>query len=440
MAAFNYMIQAPDMGQQAWSGFERGFALSEAQRQRQAEEQKAQALAAQQAQNQRIQQGFVDKLASGQYPTMADLLQYQQTIDPARIKEMQPLFDQMGKQPMQEKLSRGIQFLSAVKMGQPDTAKGVVQFEIDAARNGGDEQLARYWEGVQRSVDASPTAAFGGVAAMVGMIPGGKEALASILEENKSRADIASTEATTEKTRVETAGIRATTPWTIANLKSQIDDRANRFGLDRDRLQSDIEMKLMDYGQKQLPESSQKIVNESAVGAVTATQGAARSNDLAGRLEALGGGYGAFGGMAEWWAKSTGNQDAMTQARTEYTALRNKLAMGQLPPGPATDKDIELVMKGFPPETADAKYLAKFLRAQANIQAAEAAFEDTKAQWVNEVGFLGKPKKDVVIGGVRVPAGTTLAEFWAKNGSGMTKKQNAASAMSRYSKYATEGQ
>jgi hypothetical protein len=173
MAAFNYMIQAPNMEQQAWAGFERGFALNEAQRQRQMQE------------------------------------QYQQTIDPARIKEMQPLFDQMGKQPMQEKLSRGIQFLSAVKMGQPDTAKGIVQFEIDAARNGGDEQLARYWEGVQRSVDASPTAAFGGVAAMVGMIPGGKEALASILEENKSRADIASTEATTEKTRAETGKIGA---------------------------------------------------------------------------------------------------------------------------------------------------------------------------------------------------------------------------------------
>jgi hypothetical protein len=440
MAAFNYMIQAPDMGQQAWAGFERGFALNEAQRKRQAEEQQAQALAAQQAENQRIQSEFYDKIARDESPNLADVMRYQQTLPPEQIKAMQSTFDQLPKQAQQAELSFGAQALAAIKSGQFDTAKGIFQQKADAARNGGNEQLARYFEGMVRTVDVAPNAAASSIMTQMAVVPGGKEAIDSVLKVNAQPSEIASTEATTDLNRAKAAEVRATTPWTIANLKSQIEDRANRYGLDRDRLQSEVEMKLMDYGQKPLPESSQKIVNESAIGAVTANQSAARSNDLAGRLEALGGGYGAFGGMAEWWAKSTGNQDAMSQARTEYVALRNKLAQGSLPPGPATDKDVELVMKGFPPETADAKYLAKFLRAQANIQAAEAAFEDTKAQWVNEVGFLGKPKKDVVIGGVRVPAGTTLAEFWAKNGGGMTKKQNAASAMSRYSKYATEGQ
>ncbi len=195
MAAFNYMIQAPDMGQQAWAGFERGFALNEAQRKRQAEEQQAQALAAQQAQNQRIQSEFYDKIARNESPNLADVMRYQQTLPPEQIKAMQASFDQLPKQAQQSELSFGAQALAAIKSGQLDTAKGIFQQKADSARNGGNEQLARYFEGMVRTVDVAPNAAASSIMTQMAVVPGGKEAIESVLKVNQAPAELAKAEA-----------------------------------------------------------------------------------------------------------------------------------------------------------------------------------------------------------------------------------------------------
>jgi hypothetical protein len=195
MAAFNYMIQAPDMGQQAWAGFERGFALNEAQRQRQMQEQQAQALAAQQAENQRIQSEFYDKIARDEAPNLADVMRYQQTLPPEQIKAMQSTFDQLPKQAQQAELSVGAQALAAIKSGQFDTAKGIFQQKADSARNGGNEQLARYFEGMVRTVDVAPNAAASSIMTQMAVVPGGKDAIESVLKVNQAPAELAKAEA-----------------------------------------------------------------------------------------------------------------------------------------------------------------------------------------------------------------------------------------------------
>lgn len=438
---FNYMIQTPDIGNRFMGGFEQGFALNQLQRKAQEEERARQAAEMQAAENQRIQREYYQKVRD-RTVTMADTMMMQQTLNPDLLKSMQPTFEQQTKDEQSRTLGLYGQIAAALANGDGAVAEQLAMGEAESLRNGGDEQRAKSWEVVAKTAKTNP--AFGETIAypLISSIPGGKEVVEKILAARAARIEESKTKAETGKIQAETKAIQEKTPWDIANVQSQINERSGRLGLDRDKLQTDVEMKLQELGAKQtsLSESAQKIVNESAVNGVAAQQSAARANDLAGRLEAMGGGYGAAAGMAEWLARATGSQDALSQARTEYTLLRNKLAANMLPPGAASDKDIQLVMSGFPPETADAKYLAKFLRAQANVQAAEAAFEETKAQWVNEVGYLGKPKRDVVIDGVQVPAGTTLASYWAKNGKGLAKKQNAAAAMSRYSKYVTEGQ
>lgn len=198
-----------------------------------------------------------------------------------------------------------------------------------------------------------------------------------------------------------------------ANLTSQIGERAGRLALDRDKLTSEVQLRLTELQQKAgtLPDDARKIVNDATVASVAAEQSAGQMTDLADRLEKEGGGFGAFGTAAEWVKGATGNQGAMTQMRQEYVRLRNSAALKMLPPGPASDKDIQVAMKGFPPETADAAYLASFLRGMAKMQQRDAVAEGARAEWVNAVGHSGKPKTDIAIDGVQVPAGTSFTDF-----------------------------
>lgn len=190
-----------------------------------------------------------------------------------------------------------------------------------------------------------------------------------------------------------------------------------------------------------LSESGLKIVNESATNAINAEQLASRNLNLASELEKMGGGYGAATSFAEWFKQSTGNQGAMTALRQEYTRLRNSQAIKSLPPGPATDKDIQLALKGFPPENADSKVISSFLRGVAKLNQIEAVTEGAKSEWVNSVGSLGRSKRDIDIGGTMVPAGTTFVEFARqfvdKKAENLGKEQGQANVGSRsYMKYA----
>ena len=48
-----------------------------------------------------------------------------------------------------------------------------------------------------------------------------------------------------------------------------------------------------------------------------------------------------------------GNENKVSELRQQYRAIRNTAALGGLPPGAASDKDIEMAMSGFPTDTAN---------------------------------------------------------------------------------------
>ncbi|EPL5830117.1 hypothetical protein PC907_004002, partial [Acinetobacter baumannii] len=124
---------------------------------------------------------------------------------------------------------------------------------------------------------------------------------------------------------------------------------------------------------------------------------------------------------------SNDDQNAMIR---EYTRLRNSEAIKSLPPGPATDKDIELALKGLPPETADSTTITSFLRGYAKLNQRDAAYKQMQAEWVNQVGNMGSTKRDVEVLGVKVPAGTTFNGYATKN-IGKALKHQANQAVDR---------
>lgn len=428
---FDYTIQTPDIFKNVAQGYEYGVALTQRERERQQQEMLAQQQAQEQARIRQIQQEYMNNPR----PDTGAALRFLSTLPPEQAKIAAGLIEKMPAEVQKQNLGYGVQMLAATRAGDFATVKSIAQERAAAARNAGDENAARIFDFAAENAGKDPKRDERALLAGLVQYPGGVEAVNALgvaaklpgeVRKGMAEAQTAEIIASTERD-VRMAGVR--------NIQSQIDDRANRYNLDRDRLQSEVESKLMDLQNKGLSDSAQKIINDSAVKTVAAAQSAEQATTLAEKLEALGGGSGVASRVSEWIRQSTGNQDEMSAARSEYSRIRSSLVQGLLPPGPATDKDVALVMQGFPPDTADAAYVAKFLRSMARVQRAESAFEETKAEWVNSVGYLGKPRQDVQIGGVTVPAGTTLAQFWRKNGKQLIDDAQAQSALSKYSKY-----
>ena len=237
----------------------------------------------------------------------------------------------------------------------------------------------------------------------------------------KSAADAALAKAQAEAARIkalyaeriEIAGLNKTN-WDIKNLDSQIRDRSEKLNLDRQTTQATVAEKLSSIQARlaDIPEGARKLINESSTLAATSKQAATQYNDLANRILSAEGGKGSFTTASEWFAKSLGQQDAWTQIRNEYTRVRNSVAIKSLPPGVATDKDIELALKGIPPENANSATLASFLRGSAKLQDIDSSINNAKTDWLSQNnGLLTRAKGTFIAGDYATKPGETFNDF-----------------------------
>lgn len=422
----NYQLNVQSPFEAALSGFKIGATIADVAAQRQQQEIQRQQQEAELARRQQLQTQ-VSALMQNPNPSARDFTNVAMLLPKAEADSMRANWDTLSKDRQENELRFGGQVMSAFSANQPQIGIQLLRERATAERNAGREGQAKAYETWAQMAEVSPQSAQKTIGIMLAGVPGGDKVLTSSIQALKAPAEIRKEEALGTREELVTANTptrlaleNTQTAANIRNLDSQIADRAGRLVLDRDRLkldrdklQSDVELKLFELNQKgtQLDGSATKIVNDSAVAAVGSEQAAGRMLDLASRLEQQGGGYGTASGINAWIRNATGNQDAWTQTRQEYVRLRNTQAIKSLPPGPATDRDIELALKGFPPENADARTVASFLRGMAKMAQYEAVAESAKAEWVNSVGSLGRATRDIDIGGVQVPKGTTYVDF-----------------------------
>lgn len=203
--------------------------------------------------------------------------------------------------------------------------------------------------------------------------------------------------------------------WAAQTANEQADLAIKRSGLDleRDKLASGIQLELekLDRSGTQLDPGGRQAVNAAVGESVSAQALADRMNNLADRLHGTSMSSGWMSAARESFKGAFGSQDPVSGLRSEYNQLVNQQAVKNLPPGPASDKDILLAKQGFPPPSANAAYLESFLRGMAKMQTAVAASSDRKANWIAANGSLAPTRRDMDVGGVQVPAGTTFNEF-----------------------------
>lgn len=59
-----------------------------------------------------------------------------------------------------------------------------------------------------------------------------------------------------------------------------------------------------------------------------------------------------------------------------------------MPPGPATDRDIEMAKAPFPTEKSDPKYVADWLGAVSRLQQKKAEYAEFKADFISKNGTV----------------------------------------------------
>jgi hypothetical protein len=212
--------------------------------------------------------------------------------------------------------------------------------------------------------------------------------------------------------RAQELGLQEKT-WNIKNLQSEIGTRGAKLNLDTQMTNATVLEKLASINKMatEIPADTRKLINESAVVAATAQQSAAQFNDLANRIEGLGG-YGRLSSLSEFAKSTIGAEGYETSLRQEYTRLRNTAAIKSLPPGPATDKDIQMALSGFPKDTSNSANIAQFLRGMAKLQDIDAAVSNAKTDWLAQNnGALTRATKTLVVGDFRARPGESFNEL-----------------------------
>lgn len=384
---------------------------------------------------QQMQQQALQKIFSNPNPTAQDYANYA-LINPQAAEAVKTATGLQEKAQQQADLTTGARVFAAANSGDVQSAISVLKQKQEALQNSGaspqELQANQHWIDLFTNAPGNATRLAGTyLATALGpdkftaqFGKGGEEQRANELQPAavaKAGAE-ASTAQTTANYAPQTAQAKLDeTAANIANTNDQMANRAATFGLDvdkykleRDKVQADLKQKQL---VPQLQQGAAEVQNASINNAVTAQQNAAQATDLAGQFRAqkeqLGSGAMAAAGYK--WRQFVGNENAIDGLRKQYVALRTQGMKSLQFSGPQSDKDIALLKEGFPQETADPEYVAKWLDAFANTQRRVAQTENAKAEWIAQNGSPGTTSHDIQVSGILIPKGTSFNEFISKN-------------------------
>lgn len=93
---------------------------------------------------------------------------------------------------------------------------------------------------------------------------------------------------------------------------------------------------------------------------------------------------GTYATMRDFVTQASGSRSTYERLKTRYKRIRNHQGIAALPKGPASDKDIEIVMSGFPPDNANWEEVTEFLEATERVAKQLADFDRTRYDWMTD--------------------------------------------------------
>lgn len=217
----NYGIDVPDPSQSFLQAFKTGTAITETRML----QEKAQREAEQQ---QRITQAF-DRLRQPG-ATAKDYADLAMMLPETQAKAVRESFSMINADQQQNALTQAGQVFSAFKSGKPEIAVGLIERQIEAKRNSGDEGGARFLETWRDVAKENPKAAEDYFGFTISQIPGGDKVIAGAVQLEEDR----------RKTQLQPFKLRQETADAIVK-EAQAKFAPEKFGLEIDLTKSQIE-------------------------------------------------------------------------------------------------------------------------------------------------------------------------------------------------------
>lgn len=217
----NYGVDIPDPSQAFLQAFKTGTAITETrmaqeQAQRQAEQQ------------QQITQAFQRLRQPG--ATAKDYADLAMLLPETQAKAVRESFNMITADQQQSALNQAGQVFSAFKSGKPEIAVGLIERQIEAKRNSGDENGARFLETWRDVAKENPKAAEDYFGFTISQIPGGDKVIAGAVQLEEDR----------RKTQLQPFKLRQETADAIVK-EAQAKFAPEKFGLEIDLTKSQIE-------------------------------------------------------------------------------------------------------------------------------------------------------------------------------------------------------
>ncbi|HEC7071683.1 TPA: phage DNA ejection protein [Salmonella enterica subsp. enterica serovar Saintpaul] len=188
---------------------------------------------------------------------------------------------------------------------------------------------------------------------------------------------------------------------------------AERLALDKQKFGFEVQQaqkkadELINAAPK-LSVNMEKAIEKSAGDAAASRNAADSMTTLADTLEKEKPTPGLFGNAENMFSKLTGQDNYLRDMRIRFNQLANAQATKLLPPGPASDKDIEFARKGIPSETDNPMVMARWLRGMAKMESNNAKFNEFRSEWMSANGSPGQSDRNRNIMGMDVKKGESL--------------------------------
>lgn len=121
---------------------------------------------------------------------------------------------------------------------------------------------------------------------------------------------------------------------------------------------------------------------------------------------------GAIGWGAEQWRAFWGADEQATATRRMLNNFNNREILKNIPPGSLTEKERDIVAKGFPTDYSNPQLIMDYLQEKRDVALRVQAIYEAAADWKSgNSGSDGTAQRDLIVGGKRVPKGTTFIQF-----------------------------
>ena len=237
-------------------------------------------------------------------------------------------------------------------------------------------------------------------------------------EQRDRQLSIMESEAETAKTRAETAQeqlaldrITQTFNETVQQdlrdwRNTQVSEADKDRALEKDKMQATALFREMQ--RRELDVATMKEMREIDEKAGELFSEAAEIQELAKQFNVANYEAGMAGNVNEKWKSITGTQNEISILRTRFNKIINAAVMDGLPPGTASDIDIELARKGFPDDSYGPEMIASYLAGMQKLSYIAAEKEKERLKFLaknNGLPFMVDSETDEVV---------TFAEFWDK--------------------------